>query len=224
MYFGDDVENAIIEYNKDETTKSRKDLLFAKIIYPAFNELVQNIIFDAIKKEKPFYTEISWEDLRHECVVFLYEKIKGFDPSRGKAFSYFNHIGKIWLIGNSQVVYSKTQSRGELEEVDSSRDINSETHHEESQQTLREFVKLWAKSCNSRLDILFKKKRDRKIANSVFNLFENLHCIDIYNKKALYILVREQVDVPTHHITSVMAEIKDLYQNMYRSYLKKRGD
>jgi hypothetical protein len=156
--------------------------------------------------------------------VFLYEKIKGFNPTKGKAFSYFNHIGKIWLIGNSQNAYAQMQMRGTLEEVDNNRNLNSELNIEDSQSSLKTFVKYWAKSCNSRLDILFKKKKDRKIANAVFNLFENLDCIDIYNKKALYILVREQVDVPTHHITIVMSEIKDLYQNMYKTYLKKQGE
>lgn len=222
MYFGDDVEEAIIRYNDAELSRLEKERLFSKTIYPAFKELIQNVIYDAIKREKPYHTELSYEDLNHECVVYLYEKLGGFDPSKGKAFSYFNHIGKIWLIGNSQSVYAQMQQRAELDEIDSSRDLNSENHIEDSQDDLRNFVRIWAKSCNSRLDVLFKKKKERKIANAVFNLFENLDCIDIYNKKALYILVREQVKVDTHHITSVMSEIKELYQNMYKAYLNRK--
>jgi hypothetical protein len=222
MYFGEDVEDAIIRYNNPETSKVEKDRLFSKIIYPSFKELVQNVIYDAIKREKPYHTELPYEDLNHDCVVYLYEKIGGFNPSMGRAFSYFNHIGKIWLIGHSQNAYAKLQARVELDEVDNSRDLNSESNIEDSQEDLRNFVKIWAKACNSRLDVLFKKKKERRIANAVFNLFENLHCIDIYNKKALYILVREQVNVDTHHITTVMAEIKELYQNMRRAYLNNK--
>lgn len=221
IYFGPEVEQAVIEYNNlvEERARNR---IFKQIIYPAFNELVQNIIFDAIKKERPYHTDLTYEDLKHECIVFLYEKIGGFDPSRGKAFSYFNHIGIRWMIGQSQTVYSSIKSRGELEEVDEKRDVHMESDIHDSQIELRDFIRLWAKSCNSRLDILFKKKRDRKIANAIFNLFENLEYIDIYKKKALYILVREQVDVSTHHITTVLNDIKTLYGNMYSSYLNRR--
>ena len=41
----------------------------------------------------------SYDDLRNDCVNFLFETIGKFDPERGtNAFSYFNVVAKNWLI------------------------------------------------------------------------------------------------------------------------------
>jgi hypothetical protein len=222
MYFDDDVENAIIRFNSEELTPRQKNKLFETEIWPAFNEMVQNIIYASIKNERPYYSDVSYDDLKYECISHLYEKIGGFEPSRGRAFSYFNHIGTRWMIGQSQSAYAKIQARCELDEIDLCRDLDAENRRDDDRIELQEFITYWAESCNSKLDTLFKKKRDRQIANAVFNLFINREYIDIYKKKALYILVREQFDVSTHQITKVVNQIRDLYTNMYQAYLKRK--
>ena len=42
--------------------------------------------------------------------------------------------------------------------------------------------------------------------------------IDIYRKKALYILIREQVNVKTQTITDVVNLLKPLFREMFKDY------
>lgn len=220
LYFGRHIDEYLMEYNSMQESK-QKELYFEQKIYPALNELVQNLIFDSIKKEKPYYTDTTYDDMKHECIIHLYSKINSFDQSRGKAFSFFNHVAIKWLIGRSKAVYAELKSKCEVEEIDSNRDLDREIEDENSSDDLTIFIRSWAKHCNSRINTLFKSKKDRKIANAIFTLFENAKYIDIYRKKALYILIREQTKCSTSHITPVLNEVRTLFTNMYKAHLNR---
>lgn len=221
-YFGKNVEDAIIQYNTSHDPKE-KNKIFNTLIYPAFDELVQNILYNAIKKGNPYRSDVSYEDLKHETVVFLFEKIGFFEPGRGSlAFSFFNRVAMNYLLAKSQKVYNNMKNYVDMEIIDTQRDLDQEINIDLQRRELRDFIKVWSKNCNARLEILFEKQAEQKVANAIFNLFENLELIDIYDKKALYILIREQVDVKTHHITSVMAEVKKLFENNYKYHLSQR--
>ena len=59
-----------------------------KIKYP-FDKLVENIIHTF----KFYHFDVPYEDVKHEVVAFLNEKIHKYnDPTKGKAFSYFSII------------------------------------------------------------------------------------------------------------------------------------
>lgn len=220
-YFGKDVEDAIIRHNQSDNP-TEKERLFTYIIYPALNELVQNLLFAASRRGNPYRTEISYDDLQHEAVCFLYEKLGSFDPERGaKAFSFFNRVAMNYLLANSQKVYKEMLRRCDVDLIDMERNLDQEMILESSNSELRDFVKVWAKNCNDRLEILFPKENEQKVANAVFDLFEDLELIDIYDKKVLYHLIRERVDVKTHHITTVMAEVKRLFNHNYKYHLNQ---
>ena len=58
---------------------------------------------------------------------------------------------------------------------------------------------------------IFKKKRDLKIAYAILELLMKREEIENFNKKALYILIREMTDVNTANITSVVNVFKRKY-------------
>ena len=65
---------------------------------PAFSKLSENLIF--VYGFKSYFA--TFDELKADCISFLFESIKKWDPSRGtKAFSYFNVVAKNWLIFNS---------------------------------------------------------------------------------------------------------------------------
>ena len=48
-----------------------------------------------------------------------------------------------------------------------------------------------------------KKKNDAQIADAILELFRKRETIEVFNKKALYIYIREMVDVKTPKITKI---------------------
>ena len=68
---------------------------------------------------------------------------------------------------------------------------------------------------------IFLKDRDRAIADSINELFKNRNDLYSYNKKALYILIRERTGVHTQYITKVVGKLKLIYVELYTEYNKK---
>lgn len=92
-YFTPDTQDAIVAFQTTQSTVERHALYIARI-EPAFSALVDNLI-RINKYEGLFKTR---EELKHDCISFLYETLGKFDNSRGSsAFSYFNVVAKNWL-------------------------------------------------------------------------------------------------------------------------------
>jgi hypothetical protein len=102
-YFDDDTQDAIIRYQKAVITLpdgsvvpdyEKRNKIYVVEILPAFSTLIENLInvygFHVLYESK--------NDLKNECLEFLYGVLPKFKPERGsKAFSYFNVVGKNWL-------------------------------------------------------------------------------------------------------------------------------
>ena len=67
---------------------------------------------------------------------------------------------------------------------------------------------------------MFKKEKDRKVCDSINILFKRRENLEIFNKKALYIYIREITDVDTPVITKVTKKLKVLYKELYTEYDK----
>lgn len=216
MYFGKTVETAIVEYNTCDNP-TQKDRIFRQIIYPALNKLAENQIY-----AKKFYEYgfSSYEDKKHECVEHLHARLNKYSIEKGSAFSYFNRISINWIWMELKKIKESRQFAGDLEEVDLKRNVVNEMHNTEYLEELEEFCAKWSEWGITHLDLLFSTNREQQIAEAIFNLFKNVQRLDIYNKKALYIMIREQVDVKTQYITDVIKLMKPLQRDMYMEYQK----
>jgi hypothetical protein len=65
---------------------------------------------------------------------------------------------------------------------------------------------------------IFKKDQDRKVCDAVNVLFKRRENLEIFNKKALYIYIREMTGVETPVITKVTKVLKKLYKKLYQEY------
>ena len=88
------------------------------------------------------------------------------------------------------------------------------------QETLHDFIHNWCNWCESNLKVIFKSQRDRRVADSIIEMFRSSNDVDIYNKKLLYVLIRERAGVDTQHITKVIKVFKDLFTEMFTEYQK----
>ena len=82
-YFTLDTQQAIIEYRL-ETSTAKRNKIFNERIYYAFYKLAENIIHTF----KFYYTEVdNINELKHEVIAFLLEKLHLYDDTKGKAYS-----------------------------------------------------------------------------------------------------------------------------------------
>jgi len=78
----------------------------------------------------------------------------------------------------------------------------------------------YVKHCTNNIYELFPKENDAKIADAILELFRKRDSIDIFNKKALYIYIREIIDVKTPKITKIANKLYDMFKEYYYFYLE----
>lgn len=214
IYFTQETENAIIEYNKCEDPIQR-NIIYTKRIHPAFYKLAEIMIH----RFKFYNFDVSHEDVKHEVVAFLHEKIGKYDGDSGfKAFSYFSIVAKNYLIAENNKNYYLYKKRNDLDAIDSERNIVNEQIRKEFIDEQCDFVNIYIEIMEKFLPLLFPKNRDLQVADSVLYLFKTRENIENYNKKALYILIRERTGIKTQYITNVITKCKMIYGKLYSAY------
>jgi DNA-directed RNA polymerase specialized sigma subunit len=224
-YFTQETEDAIVAYNTSTDFEEKSKIYETKIHY-AFFKLTQNIIHTF----KFYYTEVdNIEDLQHEVITFLLSKIHKFDPSRGaKAYSYFGTIVKRWLILYNETNYKKRVKSTPIAtiEEDGNHSYVIEENNNMAVSKLSQndklslFIDLYVEYCTSNIYNLFPKEMDAKIADAILELFRKRENLDVFNKKALYIYIREMIDVKTPKITKIADKLYDTYKKGYIFYLE----
>lgn len=215
VYFTSDTEEAIIEYLASDDQIFRNKLYKERVEY-AFYKLAENIIHTF----KFYYTDSDTiEELKHEVVTFLLEKLHLYDQSKGKAYSYFGTIAKRYLIIYNNNNYKKLQERADVEEIDEDKNIMYETVREaEEQADPNTFIDQYIRYIDKHLSTLFPKSQDAKTADAIIELFRKRETLEIFNKKALYIYIREMTDTTTPQITKVTKKLDTLRTRLYNEY------
>jgi hypothetical protein len=214
VYFTQDTEDAIVEYNGCDDPILR-NVIYTKRIHPAFYKLAEIMIH----RFKFYNFDVPHEDVKHEVVTFLHEKIGKYDNTTGfKAFSYFSIVAKNYLIAENNKNYYQYKRKYSIETIDSERNIVNEQIRTEFVDEQKDFIDLFVDITEKYLPLIFVKNRDLQVADSVLYLFKTRENIENYNKKALYILIRERTGVRTQYITNVITKIRDIYMKIYKEY------
>jgi hypothetical protein len=157
---------------------------------------------------------------QHEVVSFLVEKLPKFKQENGKAFSYFSIVAKNFCILKNKSNYKKLLSHDRL---DVGSDLVMGTTYmeiEEKELQLKLFVDRYVEYWDERIEEVFSKQSDKVLAFAILHLFKTRATIELFNKKALYIYVREMSDANTQQITRMVKFLKDKYKIMYNDYLQ----
>jgi len=212
-YFTTETEEYIVKYNTSSDQEYRNSIFTEHIYYP-FYKLAENIIHTF----KFYYTDVDKiEDLKHEIVSMLYEeKIMKFDPTNGaKAYSYFGTIVKRWLINYNNKNYKKLKQIGSFDDIEESYEQTMDMDSP-SGKTLSKFMNLWVDSVYMKIEELFLRDSDIKIADAVLTIFRTRHDLDIFKKKALYIYIREMTECETPQLTKVITVLKEDFKESYQ--------
>jgi len=210
-YFTADVDVSIKKYNVTEDQITR-DKIYRSEIKPAFEKLAENIIHTF----KFYYTDgLSLQDLQHEVVSFLIEKLPKFTADKGKAFSYFSIVAKNYLILNNNKNFKKLVDSERLEPANGT---STALIVEEEPTPIDFFIQDMIAYYDQNLQKVYPKKNDQVVVDAVINLFRKKESLELFNKKALYIYIREMTNANTQHVTKVIKSLKEKYVKMFNDY------
>jgi hypothetical protein len=214
VYFTQETENAIIQYNKCDDPIKRNQIYKEEIQYP-FEKLAENIL----NTFKFSYFDVPKMDVQMEVVSTLIEKIHMFKEGKGKAFSYFSIVAKNHLILKNNGNYKRFKKTALLSEMPESWNPEDNFYDEQLSSEYNEFKELMLQYWDKNLTKVFTKKRDIQIADAILELFRRSQYIENFNKKHLYLLIREMTDCKTHYITKVVNVMKEHQKRMLNDYL-----
>jgi len=207
-YFTQDTENAILKYcnTTDNTIRTK---LYVEAIQPAFNELVDKIVYT--------YKFTSLENidfLKQDCKIWLTTILSKFDPNQGtKAFSYFSVVTKNWFTHKAKKQNKKNRREvsydsmlKEVEALDSvgEKDILDGQEERQFWEILIKEVERWSE--------MPLKPNEEKVMNAVLTLMTNIEQIEIFNKKAIYLYLREITGLNTKQIVSCLNKMRAKYK------------
>ena len=218
LYFTKLHEEAIVKYSTTED-RAEKTRLYVELINPAFNEMVDKIVYTY-----KFTTLPNIEDLKSECKVFLTTILDKFDPNKGsKAFSYFSVITKNWFI--HKVKRTSIQNKREVYYDEMPKDLEqahmSTTNHYFEIRENREFWSLFWNNIEEweKMDL---KENERKVLGAIKQLFESSENIEIFNKKAIYFYIREITGLNTKQVVGGLNRLRQKY-SQFKTRWEKDG-
>ena len=214
-YFTKDHENAIIKYASTDDLQIKTEL-YIEFIEPAFNEMVNKIVYTY-----KFTTLPNIESLSEECKLWLTTILDKYDPNKGsKAFSYFSVITKNWFIHkvkkisqqNQREVYFEDISK-DLEHTHLSTDLGY--HRVREKEEFWEF--LWTEMQSWDLGEGMKVN-ERKVYEAVKILLTEPDDIEIFNKKAIYLYMREITGLNTKQVVNNLNKMREKYRTFKRKW------
>ena len=215
IYFGAPAQEAIIEYNNSTNTEERSKIYQERIKYP-FEKLAENVL----NTFKFSYFDVSKKDIQTEVVSTMVEKIHMFQEGKGRAFSYFTIIAKNHLILKNNGNYKRWKQNSLLSAMPPTWNPANDFFETEENDEFKEFKQIMLKYWDDNLNFVFTKKRDLQIADAILELFRRSEHIENFNKKHLYLLIREMTDYKTHYITKVVNVMKKHQKKLLNDYLE----
>ena len=210
-YFTDKTEKAIIRYNNSDNPILRNKI-YNEHIHKAFDKLCENIIHTF----KFYYFDVPSEDVKHEVMSFLVMNMHKFKEGKGKAFSYFSIVAKNYLILHNNKNYKSYKQKKDVSSLEygDNMKITEDDFIDETEQFLEQTLTFWDENINK----VFKRHRDIMVVDSILELFRRRMFLENFNKKALYILIREMTGSNTQHITRVVNTLKKYHKRLMYEY------
>lgn len=217
MYFTKETEDAIIRFNREEDPDKRNKI-YETFIQKAFEKLVENV-FNTFKFS---YFDVGPLEVQKETLSHLVANIHKFEEGKGKAFSYFSIVAKNYLIFNNNSNYRRYNQQVDISEENDENTVRlqtTDTYHRDVENS--EFIKMMVDYWDKNIKDIFPKNRDLKIAEAVVELFRNSDRLDYFNKKALYLYIREISSCKTQQITKIINKMKEYQLKITKKYVEE---
>ena len=212
-YFNIGTEKAIIRYNNTDDARLKNTIYTEHIAY-AFDKLAENIIHTF----KFYYFDVPSEQVKHEVVSFLVMNMHKFKEGKGKAFSYFSIVAKNYLILHNNKNYKNYKIHDKMDVLDYSNNIRTSQEQHDIADFNKEYVDEMLHYWEENLPNIFRRQKDILVADAVLEMFRRRQNIENFNKKALYILIREMTGSKTQHITRIVNVMKKYNSQLIREF------
>jgi hypothetical protein len=203
----------------DHKTSIQKRLI--KIITKEFGEEYDGDFAEFVEQSDVVTQEqinefISKLSVSEECL----EKLTKLTPP--KAFSYFGTIVKRWLIIYNQNNYKKKQKQFIVNE-----NINEDKYIDEVENDtnyqLDQYIDNFVDFIEDNIYDIFPVKvskntkliQEAEIADVILELFKKKKHLDILEKKAIYIHIKNKIDAKTPKITNVAEKLYTIFKHNY---------
>ncbi len=211
-YFTKVHEQAIVEYSASTCIKERTKL-YESLIQPAFEEMVNKIIFTYKFNNLP-----NIDPLREDCKIWLTTILDKYDPNKGsKAFSYFSVVTKNWFIHKVKVNSKRLKREVSYENlVDTGGSDVLGTSDMDTTVYLDQRIEAEFWNC-----LLFQvdkwdtgnlKPNEKAVLEAVKVLLNNIEDIEIFNKKAVYLYLRELTGLNTKQVVNNLNKLREKYR------------
>lgn len=215
-YFTAQTQEAIEKFQSAETDEEKSNL-YTKDIMPAFDKLAENLIliYGFAKGRHDFGS------LKNDCVTFLYETLYKFDASKGsKAFSYFNVVAKNWLILNTRKKKKVQDNSYSIHDLESFSQVDRKAilHYQISEAPDDIMISRERRDEIKKVLQILKGKvvntNDVACINAIVVVFEKIDDLDLLNKRAIYVYIREISGLNSKQLSTSMSTIRRLYRQV----------
>jgi len=213
-YFTEVHQEAIVRYSITEDSKER-DKLYETLIGPAFNEMVDKIVYTY-----KFTNLANIDDLKSECKIWLTTILDKFDPDKGsKAFSYFSVITKNWFIHkvkhNSirlkrEVYFDEVANLDEMKNLVTYNDYHDLREKKEFWSAFDQEMNVWRDEA--------VKPNEKRVLEAIKIILSEPEDIEIFNKKAIYLYLREITGLNTKQIVNSLNKIRVKYKGFKKEW------
>jgi len=214
-YFNEDTQAAILLYQQEQNYDI-KNKVYTDSIAPAFKQLVENLI-NVYKYQVALDSK---EDLRNECVHFLFTVLNKFNIEKGsKAFAYFNVVAMNWLS-----IKSKQSAKGvkillsidnqdafsnhEKELIENHKVLVSPDEVVDEDEVKNKFLKLLEELKDSS-----HSENEKKCLNAIEVILNNEN-IEIINKRAVMEYIRNLTKLTPKQLSTIVSGLKKKYKDI----------
>lgn len=207
-YFTKVHEDAIVKYALTQDRELRSKL-YEEYIQPAFDQMVDKIIYTY-----RFTTLPNIDYLKADCKVWLTTILNKYDPNKGsKAFSYFSVVTKNWFIHKVKRTQKRNQTEIFMEDMLNQLEedlVSTEPTYLEKRSEV-EFWKSLYKEIDT-WDSFMLKENEKKVLMAVRILLDSADTIEIFNKKAIYLYLREITGLNTKQVVNNLNKLRKRYR------------
>jgi len=216
MYFHAGTHDAIVRFQKESSDSARESIYIQEIL-PAFDKLVENLIFI----QGFNISHGNFDDLKTDCITFLFETLKKFDASRGtKAFSYFNVVAKNWLIVKNRQRAKASKRMCSIDDKDAINEIelidleNYSVEHNQDANLIKEdtTMSIFVLLEDIRSDMTCEN--EIKCIEAIKKIFNEIDDVEILNKRAIFVYVRDITGLSPKQLSIAMSSIRKRYKDL----------
>lgn len=213
-YFTKETQDAIVSYATTDNLEVRTEL-YIKHIQPALSELVDKIVLTY-----KFTSLNNIDVLKEECKIWLTTILDKFDEEKGKkAFSYYSVITKNWFTHKAKKQTTKNRREVNYDTMIRESELVSKTPENDIEKTKEdaEFWKFLLKEAASWQDDALKEN-EKKVIEAVNIILLNINEIEIFNKKAIYLYLREITGLNTKQVVTNLNRLRVKYRDFKRKW------